>query len=210
MWISLDIEVVLYRLYFSWSGQTSPPDPAACAAEFILPVLFDRIWTLTKIACILHHGNFVFIKLRVQNLTFSADRKWCKVPSCQSLTCFRPPRLRKHNIFYTFYYFPRPDFHTSTLFTSIFDPLFSKLWSIFGFNLFLFLFWWLIPFLTKGWISEFDLFSWQKYFRVNGPLIKHSLFWVLVIISSRCQTSISLNLSLLCRFTKINFNNRNK
>ena len=113
MWISFDIEVVLYRLYFSWSGQTSPPDPAAFAAEFILPVLFNRIWTLTKIACNLHHCNFVFMKLRVQNLTFSADRKWCKVPSCQSLTCFRPPRLRKCNIFYDLYYLPHPDFQAN-------------------------------------------------------------------------------------------------
>ena len=44
----------------------------------------------------------------------------------------------------------------------------------------------------------------------NWTFFKHSLFWVLVIISSRCQTSISLNLSLPCSFTKINFNNRKK
>ena len=138
MWISLNIEVVLYRLYFSWSGQTSPPDPAACAAEFILPVLFNRIWTLTKIACNLHHCNFVFMKLRVKNLTFSADRTWCKVPSCQPLTCFRPPRLRKNITFSILFIIFPALISRKYMFTSIFAPLFWKLWSIFGFNLFCF------------------------------------------------------------------------
>ena len=133
----MNIEVVLYRLYFSWSGQTSPPDPAACAAEFILPVLFNRIWTLTKIACNLHHCKFVFIKLRVQNLTFSADIKWCKVPSWQSLTCFRPPRLRKHSIFFTFFIiFPALIFtqvHVYMYFCSIILKTLVNIWLQFVF-----------------------------------------------------------------------------
>ena len=30
------------------------------------------------------------------------------------LTCFRPPWLRKHNLFYDLYYFPHTDFQAST------------------------------------------------------------------------------------------------